>query len=103
MREWQPHQEVGDTRILVQHRRNQDAIGIISSPPAMGVTLRNGEVDDLRVLLGPGLELLDYASYQGTTRVKDASIGAEQKHHLLRGRVELERCERLAIQQGLLV
>ena len=98
---WQSHQERSDARVLVQHRCNQDAIGRIPGPPAMGVVLGSGEIDHLRVLLGHGPQLLDLAARQRAARVQDASIGTQQQHHLLRGLVETKSSERLATWQGL--
>ena len=69
IRALQSHQEGSDARVLVEHRRNQDAIGGIPgppTPPAMRVVLGNGEIDQFRVLLGPGLQLLDLAAYERT-------------------------------------
>ena len=98
---WQSHQERSDARVLVQHRCNQDAIGRIPGPPAMGVVLGSGEIDHLRVLLGPDPQLLDLAARQRAARVQDASIGTQQQHHLLRGLVKTKSSEPLAIRQGL--
>src|SRR5437868_7624249 len=101
MRAWQSYQEGSDARVLVQHRHHQYAIGGIPGPPAMGVVLRNSEIDHPCVLLGPRLELLDQAACQRTTRVQDASTGTQQQYHLLRRLVEMECRGCLAIQHGL--
>src|SRR6266566_7697502 len=101
IRALQSHQQGSDARVLVQHRCNQDAIGAIHSPPAppvMGVILGNGEINHLRVLFSPGLELLDQAARQRAPRVQDASIWTQQQHHLLGGLVEMKSRGRLAIQ-----
>src|SRR5260370_37964208 len=106
MRVWQTHQEASNTCILVQHRRNQDAIVVIPSPPApptMGAILRNSEIAHLRILLNPGLEMLNDAARQRTTRVKDPSICAEQQHHLPRRLAEMNSLRRLSIEPGLLL
>src|SRR6266568_6133262 len=101
MRAWQSHQEDSDARVLVQNWHNQDAIGGIPGPPAMGMVLGNGEIDHPRVLLGPGPKLLDLAARQRAACVQDAAIRAEQQYHLLRGLVETESRGRLASQQCL--
>ena len=69
IRALQSHQQGSDARVLVQHRRNQDAVCGIPGPPAppvMGVVLGNGEIDQFRVLLSSGLQLLDLAARQRT-------------------------------------
>ncbi len=86
---WQSHQESRDARILIQDRRNQDAIGGIVGPPAMGVALGNTEIEQPQVLFRPGLELLDQAARQRTARIQDASVRSQQQQHLLRGLVEM--------------